>query len=292
MSLALVENIDVNLDDPDDHFQFKIYPCVEIEGNDGKTRYDGFFIVLEQDIRFYFQDAKVEWYTCRIFSKNQLLVQTPAADWDFVNSRDFIEVEHAITGDPHLNTQLDDSALEAIDTYNNRIGEDETLQAERKFKHYILTFPPDVDLSVKEIFAQATEDAYLDGVPINVRTFHEEREGIMNTRTFVCWHVVDKSRGKRKIGPGDHKPTSKMATKLGIRNAAAKPNSAIATYQSQLNAQVQQEVHGRMQQAQGQMQQQVQQQARDLARQLYQEHLAQQQQQQPQPDGVGSNQQG
>jgi hypothetical protein len=284
-----IEFIQVNLDDPDDHFQFKVYPCPEMEGIDGKRRYDGFFITVESDIRYYIEDANTEWYSCRIFSENQLLISTPAGDYDHVNSRDFIEREYNIDGDPDDFEQIDADALESIDVYNNRLNEDDHLQASRKLKYYILGFPRGVELSVKEIFATSSEDNFLDGVPITVRTFHENREGIMNTRTYVTWKVIDKARGSRKIGPGERKPISKIASKLGIGNTATKPNTAISTYKS-MKQQVQAQMQAQMQQAQAQMQQQ----AQALAREMFRDWRSQsqagsaQQKQGAQPDGVGS----
>lgn len=230
------ENIEVNPDDPDDHFQFKIYPCLEMEGVDGKRRFEGYFISLESDIRWYLKDSQVEWYSCRIFSSNQLLVCTPGTDYDFEHSRDFIHTLYDLDGDDTGNIQLADDALESIDAYNNRLDEEENLKLSRKFKWYILTFPRDVVLSVKEIFDNATEDNYLDGEPLTVRTFHDQREGIVGTRTFCTWKVIDKSRGSRKIGPGDRKPTSKMAAKLGLSIPGGKGNTAVASYKHSLNA--------------------------------------------------------
>lgn len=286
-----LEIIEVNLDDPDDHFQFKVYPCLEMEGVDGKKRYEGFFVTVESDIRFYLMDPKTEWYSCRIFSSNQLLVSTPASDYDLMYSREFVEEEYDTNGDAKPIRQIDDDALESIDAYNNRLNEDDDLQLKRKMKYYILNFPRGVQLSVKEIFAGATEDDYLDGNPLTVRTFHEQRDGVMNARTFVTWKVIDKARGSRKIGPGDLKPTSKMASKLGIGAVASQPNTAIATYKNLLQQQMHAQVQQQVQQQQAQAQQQVRSQAQAIANQMFQDWQAQQQQQQgPQPDNTGSMQ--
>lgn len=103
----------VNLQDPDDHFFFKIFPCKDITGRHPKTRYDGFLIIMETDNRWFYDDSTVDWYQLRIFSSNQLLATVPGQDYDFVFNRQHVLHQYDLEGDEDILEQMEDEEMDA-----------------------------------------------------------------------------------------------------------------------------------------------------------------------------------
>lgn len=97
--------------------------------------YDGFYIIVHADRRFYQDDDKTEHITATLRSSNQVLLKIPSWDYDLLNSRD--EIAKMGVSKQGLLAAVDNSHTNGHDS------------GARKYKYLLLNFKSPVVLSAE-----------------------------------------------------------------------------------------------------------------------------------------------
>jgi hypothetical protein len=239
LSRSFLGEILVNLDDPDDHWMFKVYhlkPMITVK----KQHYEGYAISLPSaDRRWYAQDPHEKFFSARLVSPNQVLIRMIAYDYDHVHNLEFVETKHNRDTGSKMVTQAMESLKFSINAANNRREKNgRKLFEEYKWKHYVLTFPEDHTLSVKEIQDEDEEDALaLYEEFHDICTFYERPEygnGIhfANSKDELTWYVIKKEERDFDISSKDVSRTGKSASRMGY--GSPQPGASGAqTFQAQ-----------------------------------------------------------
>jgi hypothetical protein len=124
--------------------------CIE-EGNEKGRLFYGHAVVIKMDLRFVVDDTSKQMYRARISSSNEIIVTSPAYDYNLLYNWDVFHNNQNPKLDPLWLDGMDD----ATDNYQQHV-------AGRELRHYKLTFPVDCKLSAKTIFSGAGADEWLE----------------------------------------------------------------------------------------------------------------------------------
>jgi hypothetical protein len=201
LHVLFAAQIIVNINHPERNREVLVFPLRDIEGLDqGTTRYYGYYIMHQIDIRHIADDPTVEFYNARVFTSNSLLLKVPAWPYSMLQNREEISA--------HVSTTVTD----AIDDARHNFSQD---KAAREWKYLVLDFPTDHHLSSKEIYDEAGEDEELELEIIPIVYSHPVIEG-SGTQHWAAWKVVRTDLKVHKRGKIEVKSKkSKAAALLG-----------------------------------------------------------------------------
>jgi len=196
--------VPVDVECPENNREFIIYDVgqeLQGVGREANRHFFGYWILLKVDIRWQLDDPKQTFWHARVFSDNQILVKTPAWDYDHKKNRD------KFTG-----VQAYD--LHSIDNAHDLYKHSSPTRKDARFwRHYLLVFPPDHELSAKKINAELEEDDD-ENLPFEMIILDNGKVG----KTFyMAWHVARKDikgRKKGKVEDDDDEEVSKVAAQL------------------------------------------------------------------------------
>lgn len=203
---------------PECNGPFLVYPVPDFLGVGGRTEYKGFYIFMPIDVRFIEMDEEVTWYSAKVVSGTQVLVQAPA--WPFCF---WPKGNHSSKLYDRIVSQVDDpvkkSMHNAHSIFDDAEADGATLEA-RKWKYYLLDFSSIKgigELSSKVLYGDAGEQEILDFDFVNVpRTWTEDSQGnfsVTSQEDFLGFRVanVDDPGGRKVARTGTKK--SKLALK-------------------------------------------------------------------------------
>lgn len=208
MSLTLSflsDVIPVNINRPEDNREVSIYKAEGLTGvKDVNAHFQGYWIVMKYDPRFYADDANVEWYKARVYSSNQVLITLPSFDYSQMHCRDQI-----------VSSKCPQSCTDAID--NGRLGyaKEEKI---RQWKYLLLDFPDSHVLSSSEVYSEAGEDEELDFELFPVSSVHPKIPKVSFTDYYIAFRVARTDVAAYKKGKLE---TQKSKTSKGAAKLAA-----------------------------------------------------------------------
>jgi hypothetical protein len=148
-----------------------------LQGLDRKTVFTGFNIRQKVDIRWVWDQPKVEHFAAPIFTDDSIMVGLPAMDYDHYMHLDSFSEDY-------ISASVENDMDEAHNAYHKIPKESR--------KHWVLLqFPPlkgwnGIRLSCKEIFRNPdyTDEAKLEIETFPVKSYHKDTK-----RTSVNWFV-------------------------------------------------------------------------------------------------------
>lgn len=216
LCFPLTDTIQVETQQAEDNGPFLIYDLGQVVdgvGNDDSRQFYGYAICLKIDIRFVLDEPQSKMYRARVSSENELIITVPAWDYNHLHERDLF------AGEPKAEQILVDAIDNAIDEYAQNTPA-------RAVRNYKLVFPVDHRLSSKTIFANATEDEWLEAVVLPIEWTHAAST-LTGKDWYTIWKVVDRSKGSRKKGKptesGNVSDIAKQLQSLGIGTGATTP---------------------------------------------------------------------
>lgn len=189
-----LDTIPVDLDHPEDNMTggkvmwLKAKNLKGVEGGKFEGRfYDGAFILVEVDQRWFKTDKNTEHYTCTVYNKDELLLKVPSTDFDFLNDRD--EVEKLVS-----RNKAPEELLDAIDHAHDQM----LIKAKNESWKYVylrLKFKSPVELA-GEVLHKGIEDT---------QQLPPERLKFSSGRNFFYWKVARVDTESYKKGKAEKK---------------------------------------------------------------------------------------
>lgn len=181
--------IQANVERPERNRELLVFPIADIPGEKNQM-FRGYYIMVPMDIRFVLESPTVSMYSARVFTSKSVLIQLPGWMYSPLNDREQFE---KIVGE-NVTHSMDD-ARHAY--YENKRS--------REWKHLLLDFPDDHELSSKEIYDQSGEDEMLklEIVPVSYKLFKKKHAPVVDTH-WACWQVARtdiKSQKRGKVSP-------------------------------------------------------------------------------------------
>ena len=211
----------VNDQRPQANGPFLVYPVPDFPRADGNTEYKGFFIMMSIDTCFIDMDDEVTWYSAKVISGTQILVQAPAWPvclWPKGPRSTFLY--DAIVR--QLGTQVRKSLHNAHSVFDDVDADSATIEA-RKWKYFLLDFSGVKgigELCSKVLYSDAGEAEVLDFNLVSLpRTWNTDSNGnktVTSEENYIGFRVANvEAAGGRKVARTGVKK-SKLALK---RNA-------------------------------------------------------------------------
>lgn len=112
--------------------------------------FDGFYIIIKVDRRYYDLSPDKEHYTVTVRSNNELMVKMPAWSFDFLNERD--ELESILNENKMKGRSTEPGLLKAVDHAHSVMeSSEEAVIERRKYIYLCLKFDKGIELSGEEL---------------------------------------------------------------------------------------------------------------------------------------------
>lgn len=152
------------------------------------------------DIRFIQENPNEEQYYGRISTPNELYIKVPAWPYSLLN-----EEHYRDDLDKQLRKKVDRGAMDAID--NKRHAAKDKAGGLNKWKHYVLEFPDDHELSSKVLYEEAGEFDELPLARVNVPedslTVGTRGNSLTGKHCYAVWKVARVDVKEKKKGRYD-----------------------------------------------------------------------------------------
>jgi hypothetical protein len=187
--------------------EFTIFNIKDIKGVDGKSHFEGFFILYLIDPRWIFENDKVDPYTARVFTSSSVLFKVPAWSYSVLSCREgFAEYCES-----NVTNAMDDARHEYVAKIDQK--HENTMPEAKKWRYYLLQFPGDVQLATKCINSNAGDDEALELEIIPIEHKRPD-DSATNEENWGGWTVARTDTKAHKRG--------KIEVKLNVSAAAAK----------------------------------------------------------------------
>lgn len=141
----------VNTDYPERNGDVFIIDVPRMDGVDPDKKYCGYAIFFRMDPRWARDYKEIDWYSCKVYAPNKLLVKMPAWPYALFSNEDRKILQTYLRNKEPL--------LESLD--NKRKGfatEQGQPKKDRMFKFILLDFGSEVKLSSKVVYSNAGEE--------------------------------------------------------------------------------------------------------------------------------------
>ena len=197
--------------------EFAVFNLKDIQGVDGKSHFEGFFIQYMMDSRWIFDDLKVDPYTARLYSTNSVLFKVPAWSFSVLTCRDDFDADC----EANVTNAMDD-ARHAFFAKTGEILEN-TMPEGKKWRYYLLQFPSEVQLDTKLINPTAGDDEELGLQIISVEHKRPDDPKQTSEENWGGWTVARTDTKAQKRGKVDtNQALSDAAAKFAARKATRK----------------------------------------------------------------------
>lgn len=207
INVCLAGIIYANTEDPSDNREIsKIFSASNILGDDDKTYYHGFVIIMRIDLRKILEivgnDDAEDPYKLRVYTQNTLLLTYQGRDYNFDNHRD--EIEHLCQ---------EDCLMDALDNELHLFAESDRLSEERKWKNLLIVFPNYVQLNAKFVTNQdlVMDEQSLIATSMRMTYSVQQYQTGVNEDTYLYWKVARMDMAPNKRGKVKKKKKNTLA---------------------------------------------------------------------------------
>ena len=158
MSFILTDIIEANIDNPSGNECLMLFKLVDIQSViKSEEQYQGYSIQMRSNLRWALDDTQTDPYSARIWNDNAILFRVPAFPYTCLNNRD------------QMSGGIAENVVNAMDDARHNYATD---KERRQWKHLLLQFPVDHEISSKMIYSNPDDDDSVEFKMVTVSTAH------------------------------------------------------------------------------------------------------------------------